>query len=821
MLYSGSKKGIKLSFHQIQKKQTAMLKQFFTISTAFLIFLATAAAQTAVIKGRVLNAANNEAVPLATLALQNTEIAIQSDLDGNYEFVGLQPGIYTVVITFVGFKDKIVNEIQVSNNKPTLIDFALEEASVAIEKVVVKASAFRKTEESPVSLRSIGVAEIQRAPGGNRDISRAVQSLPGVTTVSSNRNDLVIRGGSPNENRFYLDDVEVPNINHFATQGASGGPVGLINVDFVREVDFFSGAFPANRGNTMSSVFNFKFKDGRDDRVGATVTLGTNDLGATIEGPLSKKTTFLASARRSNLGALFRLIGLPFLPIYNDFQFKVKTKFDTKNELTVIGLGALDEFALNKEANKTEAQRYILSYLPVLTQWNYTTGVVYKHFYQNGYITAVASRNMLNNQSLKYQNNDESSETNLNLRYKSQEIENKVRLENTQRFKSGMKLNYGAAFEYVKYNNSTYQKFGPRTIEYNSALDFNKTALFGQISQTFFEDRLTASAGLRTDAASYSSAMSNPLEQLSPRLSLAYALNSTVSLNFNTGIYYQLPAYTILGYRQNEELVNRTANTKYIRSAHVVGGLEFNLKNNAKLTVEGYFKNYDNYPIAFLPSGDTLSLANLGADYTVVGNSPAQSLGKGRTYGVEFLYQQRLFKGFYGILAYTYGRSEFTNLKGDYIVSSWDSQHIISAVASKKFENNWEIGARWRFQSGLPYTPFDEKRSAEVARWNAIGQGTLDFSKINTLRYGSTQGLDIRIDKKWFFKKWNIDFYVDVQNVYGYQIEQNLLTIDKGADGLGDPTILVGSDNIPRYRLKTLPNKSGNTTPTLGIIVEY
>lgn len=798
-----------------------MLKQFITLSIACLLFLTTAAAQTAVIKGRVLNAANNEAVPLATLVLQNTEIAIQSDIDGNYEFTGLKPGIYNVAITFVGFKDKLVNEIQVSNNKPTLIDFALEEASVAIEKVVVKASAFRKTEESPVSLRSIGVAEIQRAPGGNRDLSRAVQSLPGVTTVSSNRNDLVIRGGSPNENRFYLDDVEVPNINHFATQGASGGPVGLINVDFVREVDFFSGAFPANRGNTMSSVFNFKFKDGRDDRIGATVTLGTNDLGATIEGPLSKKTTFLASARRSNLGALFKLIGLPFLPIYNDFQFKTKTKIDTKNEITVIGLGALDEFALNKEANKTEAQRYILSYLPVLTQWNYTTGVVYKHFYQNGYITAVASRNMLNNQSVKYQNNDESSETNLNLRYKSQEIENKVRLENTQRFKSGVKLNYGAAFEYVKYNNNTYQKFGPRTIEYNSALDFTKTALFGQVSQTFFDDRLTASAGLRTDAASYSTVMSNPLQQLSPRLSLAYALNATVSLNFNTGIYHQLPAYTILGYRQNGELVNQTANTKYIRSAHVVGGVEFNLKNNAKLTVEGYFKNYDNYPIAFLPSGDTLSLANLGADYTVVGNSPAQSLGKGRTYGVEFLYQQRLFKGFYGILAYTYGRSEFTNLKGDYIVSSWDSQHIISAVASKKFENNWEIGARWRFQSGLPYTPFDEKRSAEVGRWNAIGQGTLDFSRINTLRYGSTQSLDVRIDKKWFFKKWNIDFYVDVQNVYGYQIQQNLLTIDRGADGLGDPTVLVGTDNVARYQLKTLPNKSGNTTPTLGIIVEY
>ncbi|MEY4927370.1 MAG: hypothetical protein RI894_1806, partial [Bacteroidota bacterium] len=671
-----------------------MLKSILTTFFTLLAAAGLIVAQTGIIKGRLFNAANNEAIPFASLAIQSTTIGIQSDAEGNYEFTNLPPGIYTIIITNIGFKDKIINELQVSNNKPTMIDFGLEEAAVSIEKVVIKASAFRKTEESPVSLRTIGVAEIQRAPGGNRDLSRAVQSLPGVTTVSSNRNDLVIRGGSPNENRFYLDDIEVPNINHFATQGASGGPVGLINVDFVREVDFFSGAFPANRGNTMSSVFNFKFKDGRDDRIGATVTLGTNDLGATIEGPLSKKATFLASARRSNLGGLFKLIGLPFLPIYNDFQFKTKIKFDTKNELTVIGLGALDDFSLNKEANKTEAQRYILSYLPVLTQWNYTLGAVYKHYYKNGYITAVASRNMLNNESVKYQDNDETDATKLNLKYKSQEIENKIRLESTQRFKNGIKLNYGAAFEYVKYNNYTYQKFGPKSIEYTSDLDFTKTAFFGQISQTFFGDKLTASAGLRGDANSYTHEMSNPLPQLSPRLSLAYALNSTVSLNFNTGIYYQTPAYTILGYRQNNEFVNRNTDTKYIRSSHAVAGLEFNLKNNAKITVEGYYKNYENYPIAFLQSGDTLSLANLGADYTVVGNSPAKSIGKGRTYGIELLYQQRLFKGFYGILAYTYGRSEFTNLAGDYIVSSWDSQHIISAVASKKFDNNWEIGIK-------------------------------------------------------------------------------------------------------------------------------
>ena len=140
-------------------------------------------------------------------------------------------------------------------------------------------------------------------------------------------------GGAPNENRFYLDDVEVPNINHFATQGSSGGPVGLINVNFIKEVDFYSGAFPANRGNALSSVMNFRQADGRDDRIGGTFLMGSSDFGVTLEGPVGDKTTFLVSARRSYLQFLFQALGLPFLPTYNDFQTKIKHKIDQKNEI--------------------------------------------------------------------------------------------------------------------------------------------------------------------------------------------------------------------------------------------------------------------------------------------------------------------------------------------------------------------------------------------------------------------------------------------------------------------------------------------------------
>ena len=281
-----------------------LLKFFLLLLLGFLPQWALA--QTGIIQGKISNAINNEPILFANVLLLGTDQGTTSDENGNFELSGIEPGLYDLRFSYVGFEELTIYEIQVSSSRPVSLDVKMEESSQNLEEVVVKASPFRKTEESPVSLRTIGVAEIQRNPGGGRDISKVVQNLPGVTTTASFRNDLIIRGGAPNENRFYLDDVEVPNINHFATQGASGGPVGMINVDYIREVDFYSGAFPANRGNALSSVFNFKQKDGRKDRLGFTATVGASDLGLTLEGPIGEKTTFLLSARRSYLQLLFK-----------------------------------------------------------------------------------------------------------------------------------------------------------------------------------------------------------------------------------------------------------------------------------------------------------------------------------------------------------------------------------------------------------------------------------------------------------------------------------------------------------------------------------
>ncbi len=473
-----------------------------SLATALLVISTfTAWAQTGVISGRVSDATSNEPIPFANVIIQGTTIGASSDIDGNYKITGIKPDLYNVEVSYLGYKPQIEFEVQVFNNKPAQVDFKLEEDSKTLEAVVVKANPFEKKEESPVSLRTIGVNEIERNPGGNRDISKALQSLPGVASSVAFRNDLIIRGGAPNENRFYLDGIEIPNINHFATQGASGGPVGLINVNFIREVEFYSGAFPANRGNTLSSVLNFKFKDPRQDRIGGNFTLGSNDVGITIEGPIAEGHSFMFSYRRSYLQFLFQLIGLPFLPTYDDFQLKYKAKINDKNEITVIGLGAIDQFKLNLDEDLDEEQKRLVAVLPVNNQWNYALGVNWKNYRETGYSEFVLSRNMLNNEAFKYTDNIE-VDTNLIFDYKSQEIENKLRFENNWR-KDGWKINYGVAYEFARYNNSTFTKifvpgdsvgqgaFGE--INFSSAIDIHKWAAFGQVSRSLAEGRLLLS----------------------------------------------------------------------------------------------------------------------------------------------------------------------------------------------------------------------------------------------------------------------------------------------------------------------------------------
>jgi hypothetical protein len=498
------------------------MKRWISVLITALLFLSRVVSQESgqgVIEGRIYNSNNNEPVPFANIVIWGTSIGSVSDIDGRFLFTGIRPGYVELRISSVGFDTYVSEQLLVSNSSRVFIEIPLNESNIAIEEITVKASPFRKTEESPLSIQRIGIEEIEKNPGGNRDISKVLQSLPGVASTVSYRNDLIVRGGGSNENRFFLDGVEIPNLNHFSTQGASGGPNGILNVDLIRSVDFYSGAFPADRGNALSSVLEFSQIDGNKEKLKFKGSVGATDLALAIDGPISKNTTYILSVRRSYLQYLFSVIGLPFLPTYNDMQFKVKSRINQKNEITILGLGSYDVLTLNLDANETEDQRAILKAIPANDQWSYTVGGVFKHFTGNGYDTWVISRSHLNNGACKYYNNIE-VDTLKTFDYRSNEIQTRFRYEHTSRYGGGLKVNYGGGLEYAYYDNKTFNQVfregQPGTINYSSELDMFSWSAFGQLSKDFLKQRLNLSLGLRMDANNYSSQMNNLLKQLSP-----------------------------------------------------------------------------------------------------------------------------------------------------------------------------------------------------------------------------------------------------------------------------------------------------------------
>jgi len=779
----------------------------------FLLLTVSWVAQAQVIRGTVVDDASNDPIPGAIVSIQGSPIQAPTDFDGNFELRGMVPGLYNVSVSFIGYEGKTQFEVQVTQAKAAIVNFRLREALQVLDEVVISTQQqFKQEAQSPVSVQSIGINEIQRNPGGNQDISKVIQSLPGVASGVAFRNDLIIRGGGPNENRFFLDGIEIPAINHFATQGASGGPVGMINVNFIRDVDFYTSAFAAQRGNSLSSIMEINLKDGRTDKTGGIFQIGASEVGLTLDGPLSKKTTYLASIRRSYLQFLFKAIGLPFLPTYNDYQFKVKHNFNRNNQLTILSLGAYDVSVLNTDQNESPEQRYILNYLPEYDQWNYSIGAKYTHFGPGGITNIVLSRFMLNNESYKFENNNRDLDQLLN--YASQEIENKFRLEHQVK-KSRWESMVGFGLEQAKYNTQTFDKRLPGgfILDYETDAIYYKANAFANWVGRFADDRLKVSLGLRTDIVDFNESTRNPLNQLSPRVALSYNLTENWTLDGNYGRYYQLPPYTALGYVGTDG--DNSALT-FIQAEHFVAGTTQYWPWNAKTSIEGFYKRYSNYPFLLR---DSISLATVGGDFGVIGNQLATATSDGRAYGLELTYQQKLYKGLFGIAAITLVRSEFQDIQGDYVPSSWDNGLIATFTFGKRFGKNYEIGVQYQHLGGAPYTPFDLEKTATIYNWDVLGRGIPNYSLLNTERLGEFDRLNVRIDKKWFLKKVNIDLYFDLQNALAYKVAgPDFIDVVRDADG--NP--VINPDKPWQYQTTTLPNVNGGTVlPSVGFIFEF
>lgn len=766
------------------------------------------------IKGTVIDKASRQPLEFINVLVLGLGRGGVTDAEGHFNIGEVPPGIYRLQASAVGYKTILTPEYIVST-KDLTIQIETEENLTELEGVTVTASPFRRDPESPVGLRVIGLQEIEKSPGANRDISRIVQSYPGVAfSPAGYRNDLIVRGGSPSENRFYLDGVEIPNINHFSTQGASGGPVGIINADLIREVNFYTGAFPTDRGNAMSSVLDFKLRDGDMERNSLKATLGASEVSLASNGHIGKKTSYLVSVRQSYLQFLFDMLGLPFLPTFTDAQFKLKTRFNANNELTILGLGGIDNMKLNTKLDGEKAE-YILSYLPKIQQETFTLGAVYRHYAGIHVQSVVVSHSYLNNRNTKYLNNDESSADNLSLKLRSVEQETKFRIENTSTL-GNWKINFGANLDYSQYTNTTFQRVyidEGRTFDYHTYLGMWRWGIFGTINYATTDERFTASLGVRTDANNFSSGMKGMGDQLSPRLSLSYRLTDGLYLSGNAGLYYQLPPYTGLGFKDN----NGAWVNKYLRYMSVSQeslGLSWHPGNTFELSAEGFYKQYDKIPFSI---ADGIPLACKGNDYGVIGNEALSSTAQGRAYGIEILMKWLIAKRLNLASSFTLFKSEYRNNKqSEYIASAWDNRYIFNMSGTYNFPHNWSLGMKISCIGGAPYPPYDVEKSSLVTAWNAQGRPYYDYTKYNTGRLPAFGQLDVRVDKTFYLKRCMLGFYIDLQNVTNSKFKQPDILMSTGV--IENPSAPMAEQ---RYKMKYITQKSGTLMPTLGITFEY
>lgn len=721
---------------------------FITLIILISTFDSYSQSQNGEIKGKVIEANNNLPIPFANVLIVGTNLGASTDLNGNFLIKNVPVGIYQLRASVIGYTPQVKNDIMVKPNRITEVNFELVTQAIEIENVVVQADYFDKNYLEPVSVRKFSQEELRRSPGGFEDVVRALSVLPGIAQADAGRNDLVVRGGAPSENLYVVDGYEIPNINHFGTQGSTGGPISFINLDFVEDVKFSTGGFPVLYGDKVSSTLTINLREGDKQKFGGKGTLSATLFGLDLEGPvLGEKSSFIFSARRSYLDFIFKAAGFSFVPEYYDVFTKFDYKIDNINSLNFLFIGAFDNV---KFFNDTPEKRNNNARILGSDQIQYISGITYKRVFKDGFMNLRYYRNFTDY-------NTRQSDSLLNPIFKniSREEENNLQLDVVHKFFKNLEMNFGTSLKFIEFDAQIlFPTFVTSFRDTLPQLDFNRTKNFFK-GATYINfnyrpfSKLSSNIGLRYD---YFNAI-NSKSYLSPRLSLSYLVNDYFTLNLSAGIYKQFPSLIwLVAYDQNRNL-------KPIDVKQYILGFDYLIREDTQIKIETFIKNYSDYPTSL--TRPYLVLANTGAgfagsddNFSSFGLDPLVSAGSGFARGVEFSIQKKMSEiPLYGIFSLTYSKSDFKSLNGFTRSSNFDQNWLINLSGGYRFNMYWEVSTRFRFASGRPYTPFDDN-------------GIQYVNDLNSKRLKSIHSLDVRVDRRWIFKNWTLITYIDIQNIY-------------------------------------------------------
>ena len=699
------------------------------------------------LNGRVINKFTKEPLIGVNIIIMGGNEGTATDLNGEFKLLNVNSGTYQIRFSAIGFKTVIKTDVVISSAKPVFLEVELVEEVIELENVTIVSGYFDSDLSESGSNKSFSYEEIRRSPGGFEDVIRALSTLPGIGQVSAGRNDLVVRGGAPSENLYLIDGYVIPNINHFTNQGASGGALSFVNLDYVSNTTFSTGGFSVLYGDKLSSALKIGLREGRQDKIGGKATISATQFGLNLEGPLGEKGNFLFSARRSYLDFIFEASGFSFVPEYYDFLSKFTYNLDNSNKISYLFIGAFDRVNFN---NESAEDLYDNSRILGSNQNQYLTGMTWRHLFKNGFFDLSLSRTFTDFETFQKDTLLEPIFLNNSL-----EAENELKGDLIYKLSESSEMNLGFNAKLIKFKSDIKLPFYQSTFgevlsntEVSSNDYFSKFGLYGQYTGLLF-DRINFNIGARGD---YFSFINNKFT-FSPRLSLSYIFDDRNTLKFHTGIYYQTPSYIwLIAESQNRNL-------KSLGVQQYILGFEHLLREDTKLKIESFIKSYTNYPVSTLR--EYLILSNTGANYTGTqdnfasfGLEPLVSEGVGNVKGVEFSIQKKSSSlPYYGIFSLTYSKSQFTSLDGIERPGTYDQSWITNLSGGYIFDNEWQGSFKFRFATGTPYTPFNS-------------DGTQNIADYNSRRTVSLHSLDLRVDKRWEFEGWSMITYLDIQNIY-------------------------------------------------------
>lgn len=713
----------------------------------FLLALPVCSQEKGSISGAVYDEETLNPIEGADVELIGTSLKTVTDEEGVFRFSGLEYSSYGIRVACNGYDPQIKSELLLYASKPLEVRVMLSPKGIVTGLIDVTANFFQRNTDVSISSMNLDFEEIRRAPGATEDISRMLQSAPGVAIGNDQRNDLIIRGGSPSENLILIDGIEVPNINHFGSEGSSSGAIGFINSKFILDTDLLTGGFPVTYGDKLSGVVDINFREGSRKSFFGDVNLSLTGFGGVFEGPVSDKGSYLFSVRRSYLELLKNSIRLTTVPNYWDVNFKSVYDISAEDKIKVIGLLGIDRIDFSGESAQNNPYGNSLN-----NQNTLAAGIVYTKLFSKGYWETVVSDAYTYN----YVRQIDSRTANPLFEYDASNNEVIFRTGINYKLSRNMFLNTGIGTKLASVNSTMFLSGDTSAAGYaydtiNSVSEFGTYKLFGHFNFTgkYFNDKLTVNAGARIDYFDYIRLKS----YFSPRAGISYSLTPVTMLNFATGIYYQSPEYVWLSSHPN----NRNLNS--IKASHLIAGVEHYFAADIKATLELYYKEYKDY--AVWKDIPTYILVDGGADFgpNVVGE--AVSDGKGIARGIDFTIQKKLSgEGLYGLLNYSYIHTGFSAIAGGVKPGAYDPGNQITVIAGYQFSNGWLAGFKFKYSGGRPYTPIDEVASFSV---NRAVYATDDF---NSAKYPYYMRVDLRVDKKFDFSRASLVAYVELQNVF-------------------------------------------------------